>query len=204
VRRSNFGHGGGLAASVQVGRLGRRPDADFDQGINAMRRIRVLSAAIAVLMMYVAAATAEPPVKQVQLSETQVQAVIAAQPEMSAILEKVPEDERDNPPPDVQAQFEASAKKHGFKNFQEYDDVALNIYLVWSAIDPETRIFTEPSVAIKKDVADVSADKTLSADEKKKILEELNDALNSMQPTQFPRNIELVKKYYDKIKASLN
>ena len=36
------------------------------------------------------------------------------------------------------------------------------------------------------------------------MLEELNEALKSAQPFQFPGNIELVKKYYDKIDAGLN
>ena len=36
------------------------------------------------------------------------------------------------------------------------------------------------------------------------LLEELNEALKSAQPIQFPGNIELVKKHYDKIDAALN
>jgi hypothetical protein len=36
------------------------------------------------------------------------------------------------------------------------------------------------------------------------MLEELNEALNSVQPIQFPGNVELIRKDYDNIKASLN
>jgi len=36
------------------------------------------------------------------------------------------------------------------------------------------------------------------------MLEELNEALKSVQPIQFPGNIDLVRKYYDKIDAALN
>jgi hypothetical protein len=71
-------------------------------------------------------------------------------------------------------------------------------------IDPQTKTFTEPSVAIKKEIAQVSADKTLSAKDKKQMLQELNEALDSVQPIQFPGNIELVRKYYDRIEASLS
>ena len=170
-----------------------------------MQRIRVLSAAIAAIVaMCVATATADPSVKQMQLAEKQVLAFIAAQQVMRAILEILPEEEQDNPPPAVQAQLEANAKKQGFKNFKEYDDVAVNIYLVWSTIDPQTKTFIEPVVAIMNEIAEVSANKTLSADEKKEMLKELNEALNSVQPIQFPGNIELIRKYYDKIQASLN
>jgi hypothetical protein len=36
------------------------------------------------------------------------------------------------------------------------------------------------------------------------MLEELNEALQAAQPIQFPSNIELVKKHYDKIDAAVN
>ena len=170
-----------------------------------MQRISILSAAIAAMLaMCVATAAADPGVKQMQLAEKQILAFIAAQKVMNAILEILPEEQRDNPPPAVQAQLEANATKQGFKNFQEYDDVAVNIYLVWAAIDPENKSFTEPAVAIRNEIAEVSGNKTLSADEKKEILKELNEALNSVEPIQFPGNIDLIRRYYDKIQASLN
>ena len=79
-----------------------------------------------------------------------------------------------------------------------------NITLVMTGIDPKTKAFTEPAAAIKQEIADVTANKTISAEEKKQMLEELDEALNSAQSIQFPGNIELVKKYYDKIDAALN
>jgi hypothetical protein len=42
------------------------------------------------------------------------------------------------PDPKTQAELEAIAKKHGFKGFAEYDDVAANILLVMGGIDPQT------------------------------------------------------------------
>jgi hypothetical protein len=35
------------------------------------------------------------------------------------------------------------------------------------------------------------------------MLDELNEALKSAQPIQFPNNIELVRKHYDKIDEAL-
>ena len=70
-------------------------------------------------------------------------------------------------------------------------------------IDPKTKAFTEPAAAIKQEIAEVTANKTMPAREKKQMLEELNEALKSAQPIQFPANIELVKKYYDKINGAL-
>ena len=65
-------------------------------------------------------------------------------------------------------------------------------------------MFTEPAIAIKEEIQEVTANKALPAEEKKQMLEELNEALKSAQPIQFPSNIELVKKHYDKIDAALN
>jgi hypothetical protein len=74
---------------------------------------------------------------------------------------------------------------------------------VMAGIDPETRRFTQPDDAIRREIAELQADKSLPADERKQALDELNEALKSAQPIRNPANIELVKKYYDKIEAVL-
>jgi hypothetical protein len=148
-------------------------------------------------------ASADPSVKQIKLTEKQVLGFIAAQKDMSPILEKIGGEAPDPLPAPIQAELEAAAKKHGFKDFGEYDDVVANITLVMSLIDPSTKTFTEPAVAIKKEIAEVTADKTIPEKDKKLILDELNDALKEAKPLEFPSNVELVKKYYDKIDASL-
>src|SRR6266849_7214536 len=172
----------------------------------------VLAAFVAVTFVHFAtAATAQPAVqpavqpalKQIKLTEQQVQGFIAAQKDMSAVLEKIQGATADQLPPQLQAELETAAKKHGFKDFNEYDDVVANIAMVMSGVDPKTKVFTEPSVAIKKEIEQVTADKKIPENEKKQMLEELNEALKMAQPLQFPSNIELVTKYYDKIDASL-
>jgi hypothetical protein len=143
-------------------------------------------------------------VTQIKLTEKQVEAFIAAQKDMSAVVEKMQgAASPDKPNSRFEAEFEAVAKKHGFKNFAEYEAVAANISMVMATIDPQTKAFTDPQTAIKKEIDDVTADKTVPANEKRQLLEELNEALESAQPIQFPSNIELVKKYYDKIDAAL-
>ena len=76
--------------------------------------------------------------------------------------------------------------------------------MVMTGMDSKTKVFTEPAIAIKEEIQEVTANKALPAEEKKQMLEELNEALKSAQPIQFPSNIELVKKHYDKIDAALN
>jgi hypothetical protein len=144
-----------------------------------------------------------PAVKQIQLTEKHIEGFIAAQKDMGPILEKIQGAASDQLPANIQTALEAAAKKNGFKDFAEYDEVVGNITMVMAGIDPKTKAFTEPTVAIKKEIDDVTADKTIPAADKKQLLEELNEALKSVQPIQFPGNIELVKKYYDKIDAAL-
>jgi hypothetical protein len=142
-----------------------------------------------------------PTMKQIKLTEKQIQGFIAAQKDMAPLLEKLQAATSDQLDPKVQAQLEAAAKKNGFKDMAEYDDVAANISMVMAGFDPQTKTFTDPLVAIKKEIADVTADKSMAAEEKKQALEELNEALKATQPIEFPSNIELVKKYYDKLDA---
>jgi hypothetical protein len=53
--------------------------------------------------------------------------------------------------------------------------------------------------AIKKEIENANADKTIPDREKKTLLKELNEALKSAESIEFPSNIELVQKYRDKI-----
>ena len=142
-------------------------------------------------------------VKQVKLTEQQVQGFIAAQKDMSAMADKVQGDTADKPDPKVQAELESIAKKHGFASFDEYDDVAANVSLVMAGIDPQTGAFTDPVPAIKKEIDEITADKTIPDKDKKQMLEELAEAQKTTQPIQFPENIELVKKYREQIDAVL-
>lgn len=168
--------------------------------------LRVLFTAILALALghFAGPAGAESSVKQIKLTEKQVLGFIAAQKDMSPILEKIQGDTADPLPPKIQGDLEAAAKKHGFKDFGEYDEVVANVTMIMAAIDPATKQFTDPAVAIKKEIEMVTGDKSIPAGEKKQLLEELNEALKAAQPIEFPSNIELVKKYYDKIDASLS
>ena len=163
--------------------------------------LRVMFAAgLAIALGHIStAATAQPAPQQIKLTEKQIQGFIAAQKEMSPILEKIQGGASDKPDPKLQAQLEAIAKKNGFKDTSEYDEVADNISMVMAGIDPKTKAFTEPQAAIKKEIDAVNADKTMPEKDKKQALQELNEALKEAQPIQFPSNIELVKKFYDQI-----
>jgi hypothetical protein len=109
----------------------------------------------------------------------------------------------DKPDPALQGKLDSIVKQVGFKTFEEYDDVAANIALVMAGIDPQTKAFTDPPTAIKREIDELAADKTIPEREKKQALEELKEAMKIAQPIRFPGNIELVKKYYGRLEPLL-
>ena len=148
-------------------------------------------------------AAAQDPIRQVDLSEKQVQGFIATQKPMTEATDKMQGLPSDKPDPKLQAELEAVVKKQGFKDLAEYDDVAATISMVMAGIDPDTKQFTQADDAIRQQIKDVEADKSLPAEEKKEALDDLNESLKQAQPIRNPANVELVKKYYDKIEAAL-
>lgn len=140
-----------------------------------------------------------PPLAQIELSEKQIESLLATQKEMDAVTDKLPQGAQDKPDPKLQAQLEGIAKKNGFATFEEYGAVYDNVSLVMSGIDPKTKAFTEPPEMLKKQIAALQADAKIPAKEKKGILEDMNGALKSVEPVKFPGNVTLVTKYYDKL-----
>lgn len=148
------------------------------------------------------AAPEQPPqIKQIALTEQQVRNLIAAQQDMSAITDKLPEDADGKPDPKVQAKLEAVVKNHGFANYDEFSDVAANVDLVMSGIDSTTKAFTQPPAALKKEIAAVQADKTMAEKDKKAMLADMNEALKYTAEVVYPENVALVTKYYEKLSA---
>jgi hypothetical protein len=147
------------------------------------------------------AAPAPEPLKQIELNEKQIESLLAAQKEMDAVSDKLPAGAADNPDPKLQAQFDAIVKKNGFASFDEYGAVYDNVSLVMSGIDPKTKAFTEPPEALKKQIAAVQAEAKIPAKDKKAILDDMNEALKTIEPVKYPGNVTLVTKYYDKLGA---
>jgi hypothetical protein len=143
---------------------------------------------------------ASPQLKQIALSEKQVQGAIAAQKEMNPITEKMQENSK--PDPKVVAQLEAIAKKSGFASYDEFGNVMDNIGLVLGGVDPATKKYVGSEAVIKSQIAQVQADKKMSAADKKQALDDLNAALKAPEPpVQNKGNIDLVLKHYDQLEA---
>jgi hypothetical protein len=145
-------------------------------------------------------AAQQPAIKQMALTEKQVEGVLAADKDMDAITAKLPQNTK--PDPKVTAQLEAVAKKNGFASYDEYNDVVENIGLVLGGFDPATKKYAGSDAVIKAQIAQLQADKKMSPKDKKQALADLNEALKSpAPPIENKGNIDLVGKYYDKLAA---
>ena len=143
-----------------------------------------------------------PTLKQIALTDKQLDGVLAAQKDMDAITEKLPE----NTAPDAKviAQLDGVAKKHGFASYDDYNNVVDNVSLVLGGFDPTSKKYVGNEAVIKSQIAQVEADKKMPAKDKKEALDELNQALKIPAPAiENKANIDLVGKYYDKLVAAL-
>jgi hypothetical protein len=146
-----------------------------------------------------AAPAGQPPaVKQIALTDKQVESVIAAAKDMDALAEKMPQDGK--PDPKLTAQFEAAAKKYGFASYDEYNTVVDNIGMVMAGVDSTSKKYVGNAAVAKAQIAEVQADKKMSAKDKKQALDDLNQAAKAPDPTIDNKgNIDLVVKNYDKL-----
>jgi hypothetical protein len=147
-----------------------------------------------------AAPPQQPVLKQIVLTDKQIEGVIAASKDMDAITEKLSPNAK--PDPKVAAQLEAVAKKNSFASYDEYNNVVDNISIVLAGFDPVTKKYVGSEAVIKAQIALVQADKKMSAKDKKDALADLNQALKAPEPPiENKGNIDLVAKYYDKLAA---
>jgi len=100
-----------------------------------------------------AAPAQAPTLKQIALTDKQLDGVLAAQKDMDAITEKLPE----NTAPDqkVIGQLEAVAKKYGFASYDDYNNVVDNISLVLGGFDPATKKYVGNDAVLKSQIAQV-------------------------------------------------
>jgi hypothetical protein len=145
------------------------------------------------------AAPAQPPaLKQIALTDKQINGVITGAKEIDTLQDKMPQNGK--PDPKLTAQIEAASKKYGFASFADYNNVVDNIGIVMGGIDPVTKKYVGSLAVIKAQIAQVQADKKMSAKDKKEALEDLNQAAKAPEPTiENKGNIDLVVKNFDKL-----
>jgi hypothetical protein len=156
----------------------------------------VLFSALLALALFDPSVATGQEVKQIKLTEKHIQGFIAAHEEIAQLYDGATSDK---PDAKMEAQAETVVKKNGFASLAEYDVVSMNILMIMSGIDQQTKKFTEPPEQIRKEIAALKADKSVPDAEKKEDLAQLEAALKDAKPLQFKENIALVLKYLDKL-----
>ncbi|ABE41309.1 hypothetical protein HUU61_08555 [Rhodopseudomonas palustris] len=152
-----------------------------------------------------AAAPSEPALKEIALTEKQIQNVLAAHKDIDAIAAKMPDDPQAKPDAKIVQQLDEASRKYGFANYGEYSEVVETISMVMAGVDAKTKTYVGPEAELKAQIGIVEADTKMSADDKKQALADLNEALKSPGPTvKNTSNIDLVLKNYDKLAEALD
>jgi hypothetical protein len=158
--------------------------------------LAVLFSALLALAVFGPGAAPAQEVKQIKLTDKHIQGFMAAYEDVAKVYDGA---ESDKPDPKVEAQAAAIAKKYGFASPAQYDDVLMNIAMIMSGLDPQTKKFTEPPEQIKNEIAGLKADKSVPEAAKKEGLRQLEAALKNAKPIQFKENVVLVLKYFDQL-----
>jgi hypothetical protein len=158
--------------------------------------LSVLFSALLALAGFGHGAASAQEVKQIKLTDQHIQSFMVAYEDIAKVYDGA---DSDKPDPKAEAQAAAVAKKHGFASLAQYEDVSMNISMIMSGIDPQTKKFTEPPEQIKNEIAALKADKSISEAEKKEDLTQLEAELKNARPIQFKENIALVLKYFDEL-----
>ena len=141
-------------------------------------------------------------VKQIKLSDAQVTNFIKAQADLASMASKI-QAAGEKPDPALQAELEGIAKKHGFNDFAELDDVAANISIVMAGLDAQSGSFTDPVEALQKELEDVKKDESIPEADKKQLVDELSEAIKTTPPLQNKENIDIVKAHHAEIEKAL-
>jgi hypothetical protein len=144
----------------------------------------------------------EEPIKQIKLTDEQVKNFISAQPDLGTVAGKLQQAGND-PDAVLRAELDGIAKKHGFASFSELDDVAANVAIVMAGIDAQSGAFTDPVDALKKELADVTADASIPEKDKKQLVQELTDAIKTTPPLEHKENVDVVKAHRNEIEKAL-
>ncbi len=141
-------------------------------------------------------------VKQIALTPALIEQFVAAKKDIDTILEKMP-DGTDEPDPGTMKKLDAVAKKYDLTGYKDYDAIENNIGVVMAGIDPDAKRYIGVDAVIKKQIADIQADKQISAKDKKDTIDQLNATLPTIPKLQFPGNVDVVVKNYDRLNEAM-
>ena len=148
------------------------------------------------------AAQAADSVKQIQLTPAIVDHYLAAKKDMESALDALPEG-TDQPDPATLGKLDAIAKQHMFADYKDYDATDSTIGIVMAGIDPDTKGYVGPEAVIDRQIAEVQADKQIAAKDKTDTVAQLKAAKETLPKLQYPGDVDIVVKSYDKLNAAM-
>jgi len=174
--------------------------------MTSRRALTLLRAPLAVLgialLLTAAVGSAALPVlaqdveelKQTELTDALVAGFIAAQADLQPLSAKLLEggDKQDDA---LRAELDAIAKKHGFDGFMHMETVGANISLVLDGLDRTTGEYTDPVEKMKLELENIRTDASIPEEDKKLVMDDLNQEIAAAKPLQFKQNIEVVKRH---------
>ncbi len=148
------------------------------------------------------AAASADQVAQIALTPALVDQFIAAKKDIDAVLDKLP-DGVDQPDPATLTKLDGVAQKYKFTDYKQYNAVENNIGIVMAGVDPETKKYIGPEAVIKKQIAEVQADKQIAAKDKKDTVDQLNAAMATVPKLQYQENVDVVVKNVDRLNEAM-
>jgi hypothetical protein len=136
--------------------------------------------------------------QQIELTEDEVARYVGSLDDMQKAMGDIPADTAE-PDAATMAKLEVVAKKHGFRNFDDYNNVAGNISLVVDGIDPDSKTYVGADKLIQKAIDEVKADPKLNEADKATASKDLEAQLKAVIPIKYQTNVDLVLKHYGEI-----
>ena len=165
---------------------------------HSIRRLVLILTLLAAGQIATGSGARAQEIKQMQLSDKQIDSFIAAQKDFAPLASKLLEG-GEKPSDALLAELEGVAKKHGFQSFAEYEEVGANISIVLEGLDRKSGTYTDPIEKMKKELEDIKGDTTIPEEDKKLAIDDLNQEIAAAQPLKFKDNVDVVKKHRDAI-----
>ena len=164
--------------------------------------VLALGASVAVAFTGAVGAMAQEDFKQIELTDSIVASFIAAQKDYEPLAKKL-QAAGEKVDDSLTKELDDVAKKHGFADFANFEDVGANITLVLDGYDRESGTFSDPKTLMQKELEEIKADDSIPANEKKEILKDLEQEIAAVPSLQYPSNLDVVKKHIKEIEALL-
>ena len=149
-------------------------------------------------------APAEAAQQQRKLTEKDLTSFVAAAKAIQPILDRLPESRRDDPDKATLNALDEAAKQASLKDYADYDELSSNIGFILQGFDPDKKSFVGQKAILEAEIAQVTADKSMSKRDKAEALKELKEDLANVDPVQYPDNIALVTKHFDELSALMS